>query len=221
MIAVISLERTADTDRDCRHSNGFDRPVTDDATAADRRSVPIDLEVLVRLFYADPRQLGQFEEVSADDLPAVYRTLLAHDGHMTVTVEGHHADRVDVEVLDRVVTATHYARKILLRRRRDGRAVQFGIMRVAFAQLAPEVRAEIESQRTPLGRVLIERNVLRSVQWAALWRVTPWTDLSRLLGIAPREVIYGRTAIIYCDEEPAVELLEIVTREPTRPDEPN
>jgi hypothetical protein len=34
--------------------------------------------------------------------------------------------------------------------------------------------------------------------------------LATLLGIATSSTIYGRTALIYCDGEPAVELLEIV-----------
>ncbi|MGD9645152.1 MAG: hypothetical protein AB7U73_05525 [Pirellulales bacterium] len=175
--------------------------------------VSVDLETLVRLFYPDGDELGRFFEKSAEALPEAYQRLLAHSGHMTETVEAHHADRVDVEVLAKRVTPTHYARKILLRRQRDRRVVQFGIMRVAFAYLPDAARAEIEAETTPLGRVLIEHNVLRWVELVALWRVEPGVDLRRLFNLSPGVETYGRTALIYCNHEPAVELLEIVTPE--------
>lgn len=175
--------------------------------------VSVDLDTLVRLFYADGGALGHFQEQSAEAMSAAYRPLLAHTGHMTETVEAHHGDRVDVEVLAKQVTPSHYARKILLRRQRDRRVVQFGIMRVAFEFLPDVARAEIEAETTPLGRVLIEHNVLRSVELVALWRVEPGPDLRKLFGIPEGVETYGRTALIYCNHEPAVELLEIVTSE--------
>ena len=34
--------------------------------------------------------------------------------------------------------------------------------------------------------------------------------LQRLLNLQPGDLCYGRTAIIYCDEQPAIQLLEVV-----------
>ena len=97
---------------------------------------------------------------------------------MTVTVEAHHHDSVDVEVLARQVTPTHYARKIILRRSHDRHVVQYGIMRVNFAYLAPQVRDEIVAEGTPLGRILINHHVLRSIHLESLWRVEAGEDLA-------------------------------------------
>lgn len=169
-----------------------------------------DLKGLIGLFYEDSESLGRFEEVGSQDIPDKYRELLAHDDHMTVTVESFHDCRVDVDVLDTRVTGTHYARKILLRRQSDGHVVQFGIVRLNFAYLGPQVRREIERQRTPLGRVLIEHDVLRTVQLVALWKVDAGVELARLLDIPHPSCTYGRTAVIYCNGEPAVEVLEVV-----------
>lgn len=170
-----------------------------------------DLEALVALFYEAPGELGRFTEVSADEMPAAYRRLLAHEEHMTVTVEAFHGCLVDVEVLQKKVTARHYARKILLRRQRDRRVVQYGIMRVHLGYLDPEVRDEILGEQIPLGRVLIEHNVLRRVRLSHLWLVSPGPELSRLFGLCEPTTTYGRTAMIECNHEPAVELVEIVT----------
>lgn len=183
----------------------------------------VNLDTLVKLFYSDVAELGQFDEISDEQMPPVYKNLLAHDGHMTVTVEAHHQQPVDVIVLDRNVTSSLYARKIVLCRQHDQEVVQFGLMRVNFAHLRPDVREAIEREDTPLGRILIEHDVLRTVQLVSLYRVGPGNELKHYFGLQSTEgasngrkptTCYGRTAIIFCSDEPAVELLEIVVPEP-------
>jgi len=175
-----------------------------------RPSVP-DLQELLHLFYNDPALLGEFQEVTAQQLRNPYGKLLAHQGHMTVTVELYHGCPVDVEVLDRRFQSPQYARKILLRRQTDGQVVQFGIMRIDFRVLSQEVQQDILSERIPLGRTLIEHDVLREVELVALWQVIAGHDLAHLFAIPVGTETFGRTALIYCNGEPAVELLEIVT----------
>ena len=171
---------------------------------------PQILDALVALFYPQPDELGQFELVAAEQMPAAYRALLAHQNHMTVTVEGFHGSAVDVRVLETSISGEHYARKILLTRRSDGAVVQFGIVRINFAHVSDEVRRQIESQQIPVGRVLIEHNVLREVHLLSLWRVTPGPDLRQLFGLVADTPTYGRMAVIDFAGEPAVELIEIV-----------
>jgi hypothetical protein len=177
----------------------------------DSRLTPDELYELIGLFYAQPEELGQFEEVLISRMPEPARELLAHTDHMTVTVEQFHQSPVDVHVLDTLVTSTHYARKITLTRQRDGRVVMFGIMRVNLRLLPPEVRLEIEAQQTPLGRILIEHDVMRKIHLMSLWEVTPGADLCRVFGLSSPQITYGRAAVIDCNTEPAIELLEIVT----------
>ena len=173
-------------------------------------SIP-DLQTLLNLFYPVTGQLGQFQEVTASELPADYATLLNHNEHMTVTVEEFHQSLVDVHVLATQVDEAHYARKILLSRQSDGKVVQFGIVRLCFDYLDSEIQAEIERQETPLGRILIQHNVLRQVQLATLWKIETGEDLSTLFQVPVGSETYGRTALIFCNGEPAVELLEIIT----------
>jgi chorismate-pyruvate lyase len=144
-------------------------------------------------------------------MPDAPRKLLAHNEHMTVTVEAFHGSLVDVEVVRVAESQGHYAREILLRRQSDRAVVMYGIVRMNFAYVSAEVRRDIESRRIPLGRVLIEHNVLRQVQLLDLWQIDPGPDLCRLLELPATPQIFGRTALIYCDGEPAVELLEIVS----------
>ncbi len=178
---------------------------------SDAHAVSPDLDALIALFYERLEQLGSFEEVASHDLSRDYRMLLAHDSHMTVTVERFHNGPVDVRVLETQLSGEHYARRILLTRTSDGQVVQFGIMRLDFSCVSPEVRREVESQAVPLGRILIAHNVLCKVHLTKLWQVTPGEDLRRLFNLPAGQTTYGRTAVIHCNGEAAVELLEIVT----------
>ncbi len=171
----------------------------------------VELSSLVGLFYRRPEELGRFQEITSADLIEPYRRLLAHAHHMTVTMEEIHGCPVDVRVLEVKTVANVYARRILLTRHSDGRVVQFGIMRLNFDYVTPEVRQEVESQSTPLGRILSQHKTLWEIDLSALWRVTPGGDLCRLMGIGPKQITYGRTALIRGNGAAAVELLEIVT----------
>ncbi len=163
---------------------------------------------LVELFYEDPSKCGDFTETQASDLPAEYRSLLDHDDHMTVTVEALHDSLVDVEVLHAREDADYYSRKILLKRRSDGQVVQFGIVRLTLALLDEDVRREVAAHRMPLGRIMIKFHVMRHVKLESLWRVTPGVDLCR--HFSSDKPTFGRTAWIHVNNQPAVELLEIV-----------
>ena len=168
-----------------------------------------ELDALIHLFYEQDAELGRFREVNGEGLPQPYEDLLNHEAHMTVTVEAFHGGAVTVEVLETRRTETHYSRKILLRRE-DGRVVQFGLVRLSRSALADQVRDAIESERVPLGRILIEHHVMRDVRLMSLWEVAPGPDMMRAMELPTPEICYGRTALIYCDDLPAVELLEVL-----------
>lgn len=171
-----------------------------------------ELEELFALF----PQLGEHsrvEFVPGNEVPEPYRKLLVHEHHMTVTVEHHHGGPVDVRVLDSKQTEDAYSRQILLVHKASGKVVQFGIVRIHLQFCSPEVREEILAGKTPLGRILIEHNVLRRIVPTAFLRVFPDPALTAWFGLERSTPTYGRLAIIYCDEQPAIELLEIVAPE--------
>jgi chorismate-pyruvate lyase len=172
-----------------------------------------NLEELIGLFYADVKDVGSFKQVPAGMMPGYARTLLSHNEHMTVTVEEFHGCSIDVDVLQVIEQDTHYSRKIVLRRQSDNKVVLYGIVRLDFRYVDDDVRREIVSRQIPLGKILIEHNVLRQLQLVGLWKIEPGPDLRNIFGMEPNSPlsVYGRTALIYCDGEPAVELLEIVS----------
>ena len=169
-----------------------------------------DLKWLSSLFVDHLSELGEFTEVQPEDVPQPYQQLLAHTGHMTDTVEAYHQCPVDVEVLKKHRTTSHYAREILLRRSTDQAVVQYGIVRMTSLFLSSEVKSEVESEAKPLGRILNEHNVLRTVKLMTLWKIKPAQALKAAIGNEEVTECYGRTALIYADGVPAIELLEII-----------
>lgn len=171
-----------------------------------------DLETLCNLF-PPVDYLAACKVIPPEQVPPPYNALLVHEHHMTVTVEKHHGGLVDVRVLDRRLTGDEYARKILLTLQKSGRVVQFGIARVHLHFCSDEVKAEILAAQTPLGRILIEHNVLRRVEPTAFLRVIPGPAMMSWFELTEPTPTYGRLAIIHCDGQPAIEVLEIVRPE--------
>jgi hypothetical protein len=172
-----------------------------------RRTRP-DLRDLFALFDA-VEEMPEVEWVAADEVPPPYDRLLVHPHHMTVTVEAHHGDLVDVHILERHRAEDWYARKILLELQKSRKVVLFGLVRIILAYCGRDVQARIVEGKTPLGRILIEHDVLRRIEPTAFMRVLPGPWTRRYFGVSQGET-YGRLAVIHCDERPAIKLLEIV-----------
>ncbi|MDB4766442.1 hypothetical protein OAG71_02010 [bacterium] len=170
----------------------------------------IGLDTLVSLFFSDPSMVGDFKLVQPAKLPEHFRFLLNHEGHMTVTLEQHYDEHVNVQVLDTRHDKRFYSRKILLDRKSDHKVVQFGIVTLDTRKLPPITFAEIAKQETPLGRVLIDHHVHREVHLFKLYQIAAGPELAKHFGIAEGEMVAGRTAIIDCCGGPAIGLLEIV-----------
>jgi len=87
--------------------------------------------------------------------------------------------------------------------------VQFGIVRFDLRVVLPAVREEILSEKTPLGRILINYNVLRHIDLGAILQIAAGPGLSQLFGCQKGEITFGRLATIFCNQCPAVDLLEV------------
>lgn len=170
----------------------------------------VSLHSLLAVFYAEHSELARFEKVASDHLPDAYAQLLNHSSHMTVTVESFYNDRVDVRVLRSEKNQEHYCREILLSIGKTGKVVQYGIVRLKLDLISEPARREILAEVKPLGRVLIEREILREVELFDLFEVACGPKLAEFFDVPRGTLCYGRTALIHCNSEPAIELLEIV-----------
>ncbi len=153
------------------------------------------------------------EAVAPEEVPAPYHGLLVHEHHMTVTVEAHHGDHVDVVIYNRRHDGPYYARRIFLALRDSRRVVQYGLVRINLRYCSPAVRAEIIAGETPLGRILINPDVLRRIEPTGFLRLGPGPARMSQFGLSEPKPTYGRLAYIHCDGQPAIELLEVVAPE--------
>lgn len=162
-------------------------------------------------FPDDRIEAGQVEVLEGDALTGAYSGLLDHTHHMTVTLEERYGAPVHLEVLEVDHSGDSYSRKLILRAGEGGPVVLAGIMRFRLECVDQEVREEILEARTPLGRILIEHQVLRKIETIAFLRFPLGNSFGKLLDATEKEPFtYGRLAIIFCDGEPAVELLELI-----------
>jgi hypothetical protein len=64
--------------------------------------------------------------------------------------------------------------------------------------------------KTPLGRVLIQHNMLRRIEPVAFLRVTLSSGMAEWFDVAEGATTYGRLGVIFTGDRPAVEVLEIL-----------
>jgi hypothetical protein len=168
-----------------------------------------DLRTLTDLFPHDEPLFQQVEHIPSAVTPEPYKSLLVHAEHMTVSMERFHDSPVAVGVLGRRQQGDEYAREIVLTKQGTTIPVQYGLVRFHLEYVTEPVRREILAERTPLGRILINHNVLRHIDLAAILEITAGPGLAAALHMPVGAVTYGRLATIFCDRQPAVDLLEI------------
>lgn len=181
-------------------------------TLALRRGAAIDPAKVVRLmlaFFGDsevPRAIA----LDPAALPDPARHLLAHHGHMTEVLTAHHGAPLSVRPYRIHQSGDMYGRRLDLFAGDDPRPVMTGIMIFNLAMVAPTVRDEIVGAQSPLGEILIRHRILRRVVADAFLRFEADDPLAARFGGSEPAPAYGRIATIDCDQQPAVDLLEIV-----------
>ena len=161
--------------------------------------------------------------VQPEEIPHPDDQLLVHHEHMTVALERFHGSAVDVHVQEEHLDADGalYTRKIILTPASAPQTpVELGIVRLDLRYMDDAVRDEILRKEMPLGAILIKHNVHRRIKPRFFLRFPAGGPVVRLFGAAAPRAVYGRLGTIYCDGEPAIELLEIVTNTgvPSQPD---
>ncbi|MCB9857748.1 MAG: hypothetical protein H6818_18855 [Phycisphaerales bacterium] len=143
------------------------------------------------------------------EVPPPFDRLLVHNEHMTTRLSAYHGEPIALEVMEDRHHGDTYQRKILLTVG-NGHVVEVGVVRIHLNFTADEVRNEILSKKTPLGDILIQHNVLRRIEPKWFFRFDGPAALEAAFDRPLDGPIYGRVGVIHCDDEPAIELLEVV-----------
>lgn len=167
---------------------------------------------LLLSFFGESR-IPHCRELSAASIPEPFRHLLVHDSHMTVTLEDHFGCPVVVRPYQVHRVGDVYGRKLDLLTERDGQVVMTGAMLFNLSLVTSKVAEAILAESAPLGRILIANDILRRVSSETYVEIEARDPLAARFGLNPPRAAFGRLATIFCDEKPAVDLLEIVTPE--------
>lgn len=109
-----------------------------------------------------------------------------------------------------------YCREIALKNS-FGREVVYALARVHLDLFSPEARADIRAESLPLGRILVKHNVERRLEVDGVYLLEkPSEWLSSRWQVEKDTSLYARTATILCNDQPAIEVLEIIRPEGTR-----
>jgi hypothetical protein len=171
---------------------------------------PLDeLGKLLAMFPGETPLITDARYIPKTEAPEPYKGLLVHDLHMTETMERYHGCPVRVQVLNRRREGDLYFRESVLHRTDNDRIIQYGLVRFHLEYVTPQVRDEILTEQVPLGRTLINHNVLRHVDLGAILQLTAGQRLAALLEMPVGGTTYGRLATLFCNHQPAVDLLEV------------
>jgi hypothetical protein len=149
--------------------------------------------------------------VQPNEIPHPTDALLVHHEHMTEVLERRYGQPVELHVLDERLDGDIYTRKIMLIPASGDTVVEWGIVRLDLRFMSNIVRGEILAKRSPLGEILIRHGVHRRIKPRWFMRFPARGPMLTFFGEAGDRPLYGRIGTIYCDEKPAIELLEIVT----------
>ena len=150
--------------------------------------------------------------VQPNEIPHPADALLVHHEHMTEVLRRHYGHPVELHVLDEHREGDIYTRKVRLTPTGESeRVVEWGIVRLHLHFMPDAVRDEILAKESPLGEILIRHQVLRRIKPRWFMRFPAREPVLTFFGERADSPMYGRIGTIYCNEAPAIELLEIVT----------
>jgi chorismate-pyruvate lyase len=152
--------------------------------------------VLAHFYHRLVLPLPPIWRLRAEELPAPYRQLLAHNHDMTPTLEQFHGDRLALRVCSREHRPGRYLREVVLSLARRGRPAEYGAICIYLSHFSEEVRERILAEEHPLGRIL-QTEAIPHLGWPqAFFRITPDTRMRGLLDLAKTEPLYGRRNVL-------------------------
>ena len=148
--------------------------------------------------------------IAPDALPLPYRSLLAHQSDMTLTLERHLGGRVALRTLSARTIGPWYYRRVLLVQADSGRPVEMGAIRLKLAPFTPRIRAGILRAEVPLGRLLRDGGVDFESQPRAFLEVTPNAEMMGVFWMHEPHVLYGRRTEVMLAGKKIGDIVEIL-----------
>ncbi len=150
--------------------------------------------------------------LSASEIPPPYRSLLAHEQAMTLTLERHFRARVVLRALSTFAQGRWYSRRVLLVREDSGRPVEMGAFRMNLNALEPHIRTQILANEVPLGRLLRSGGVDYRSRPKLFLAVTPNSEMMGVFWMRKPRTLYGRQTEVTLDGKKIGDIVEVLPR---------
>lgn len=142
------------------------------------------------------RPQWQARPLAGATMPEPYRGLLVHDVDMTSTLERHHAEAIELEVLERCLEGDVLYREVVLLGESSRRPVEFGAIRIDLAAFAPAARERILEGRKPLGAILARHEVPYVSRPRLYFSLRSDALIDRALRLDGPVTLYGRRNVL-------------------------
>ncbi len=155
----------------------------------------------------------ELAEIQPASMSADARTILDHDRHMTTVQQERFPDGISLDVLHANIDGGLYTREVMLRRKSDGIPVLYAVLDVSCDLLPAPLVDQLKAAEQPFGQILIDSGIERRIE---VQRFVTAATLPAFAGLTgdDRETVVGREIIIYCDDQPAINVLELLVNEP-------
>lgn len=151
-----------------------------------------------------------YEILAGTEMPQPYRDLLVHDGDMTSRLEQFHDGAIYVDRLHASSDGNAYFREVVLRRKSDDSAVEYGAIEINLAALPEEMKEEVLAARRPLGGILNHYRISYSSSPKAFLQIVPDAAIRETFGQVD-QTLYGRcNQIIGFSGETYAHIVEIL-----------
>ena len=164
-----------------------DGPPADDAPRGEGLLYPLDL-VYERAGIAAP----EVTEVSPEEIPLPYRSLLVHGDDMTPTLERHYGGRLVLRPLSVFTSGGSYFRRVLLVSEYAGQPVEMGAIRMELDAFDAPIRGKILENEIPFGRVVRDGRFDCRSEPTAFLAVEPNPEMMGVFWMREPSTLYGR-----------------------------
>jgi chorismate-pyruvate lyase len=136
--------------------------------------------------------LPAIRQISPNETPQPYRTLLVHQSDMTSTLERFHHGSIRIRALSSKRRGDFYYREVLLYVEGHERVVEFGAIRIDFSLLPEPACAAILDEHLPLGHILNLYGIDFASRPKAYLKI--WSDdlMNTNLRLSAPQWLYGR-----------------------------
>ena len=186
------------------------RAVRSPRAAASSRRVPSPLHPLDLAYVRAGLEPTAATAITPDEIPQPYRSLLAHQRDMTLTLEAHFGGRVALRPLATFTVGAWYYRRVLLAQEYSGRPVEMGAIRIRLAALPRKVQAEIRRNRIPLGRILRDGGVDFTSMPREFFAVTPNPEMMGVFWMREPRTLYGRRTEVLLGGRAIGDIVEVL-----------